>query len=297
MQQYALMAQQPDTPASSAGHAQQDMDNDAATAAFALRLASTHHRQSSNDDTDVAITSGVAVPSRSLLLGLQAPIKLYPPNDSSSKAAHSGSTFAQYCLPSTHAQQNTSSKWCSELPHKHAEKSSSIHTSKHASDNSSSAPAIPQQTHELRIPQQAAAVASWKPPQSSTAALDPAISWAPISYTAGNSVTCSKHGAGRPLQLHKQQERDRNMGVLLMERCLAQLSQALEEAQALQEQYAQQLVDANAAHKQRLGNMQVGGAVVQKTERAVCCRAGWQQQLCSCVRKCSSWRSRGMHTV
>jgi F0F1-type ATP synthase membrane subunit b/b' len=50
------------------------------------------------------------------------------------------------------------------------------------------------------------------------------------------------------------------MGVLLMERRLAQLSQALEDAQALQEQSAQQLADAHAAHKQRLSNMQVGSA-------------------------------------
>jgi F0F1-type ATP synthase membrane subunit b/b' len=44
-----------------------------------------------------------------------------------------------------------------------------------------------------------------------------------------------------------------------MERRLAQLTQALEEAQALQEQYAQQLEDANFAHKQRVGDMEVGG--------------------------------------
>ncbi|WIA32109.1 hypothetical protein OEZ86_002960 [Tetradesmus obliquus] len=44
-----------------------------------------------------------------------------------------------------------------------------------------------------------------------------------------------------------------------MERRLAQLSQALEEAQALQEQYAQQLADANAANKQRVGNIEAAG--------------------------------------
>jgi hypothetical protein len=253
------MADQPDTLASSAGHAQQGVDNDAAALALAPRLASTQHRTNSGVDNDVTIASGAAAPARSLLLGLQALTKLYPPDDSS-KAAHSGSSFVQYCMPSNNAHRNTSLKWCSGLPNRQADKPSSMHTSKHASDISSSALRTHQQPQQLALPQQAAA--AWKPPKSNTAAADTAVTCTPISHTVSNSssVTCGNHSASRPLQLHKQQERDRNMGVLLMERRLAKLSAALEEAQALQEQYAQQLEDANAAHKQRLGNVQVGGA-------------------------------------
>lgn len=243
-----------------AGHAQWELDKDAAIIALERRLALVQIPEPRASQNNVAVNAPVgAAPERSLLLSLQAPTKLYPADASYSNAASRTGTFRESNAPSLTA----SLKWSATMSHQQAAGSSSSHTSKRTSTGdigSSKSAAVSHAelgARQLPPPQQAAAVASWKPPARNTAARLGA-SYTPASTsTAGGRSTCSQHS--RPLQLHKQQERDHNKGVLLMERRLAQLSQALKEAQALQEQYAQQLADANAANKQRVGNIEVGG--------------------------------------
>eukprot|EP00882_Tetradesmus_deserticola_P015609 GHRQ01016634.1.p1 GENE.GHRQ01016634.1~~GHRQ01016634.1.p1 ORF type:complete len:271 (+),score=88.41 GHRQ01016634.1:973-1785(+) len=247
------MAQPMETEAGTAGQAQQElascMDKDAALPAEHERYLNT----SNCNDNDVKPAVPAPPLGQGLLLGLKTPTKLYPPYASSSTAGSRGNSFTQCRALCSKATQKPSLEPFSTMPQMLATKPGSIASCQHVSDASSTA-AMHTQTQQLAAHQLAAAVAAWQPPLGKAAA-SPAACYTP---NVTSTSPCCAHS--RPLQLHKQQERDRNTGVLLMEKRLVQLSQALEEAQALQEQYSQQLTDADAAHKQRISNMQVGGA-------------------------------------
>ncbi|KAF6250397.1 hypothetical protein COO60DRAFT_858863 [Scenedesmus sp. NREL 46B-D3] len=246
------MAQQIGTLAGNSGQAQQELQRDAAFAALENRQPAEpvqilNIRKGSADH--VAYANPATSSARGLLVGLQAPTKLYPPHASSSTAGSSGCSFAHRGACNNKVAQKPSLKWFSTSPHRKAAGAGSLASNTHIS-NTSSVPAMHAQAQQLALPQQTATTSIRQSPPSKAAAI-PAVSCTlNFSSTAGSSSACSTHS--RPLQLHKQHERDRNMGVLLMERRLAQLSAALQEAQALQEQYAQQLADADAAHTQRL---------------------------------------------
>jgi hypothetical protein len=150
-------------------------------------------------------------------------------------------------------------KWSAALPRQQAASFGSSTTSKRLTTSSSEPTPVPQaQAQHLPIPQQAAAAASWQSRTRSNTEAGLSHNTCTLHTTRAAGSGSGYSTSSRPLQLHQQRERDYNKGVLVMERRLAQLTQALEEAQALQEQYAQQLIDANAAHKQRIGNLEVG---------------------------------------